>query len=100
LALVDWFDIIVIDTEFGCPKPDRRIFDHAATSVGLPPAELLFVGDGLIPDVGGSRAAGWRSVWYNPRDEPLPPGAAPPDHTVRRLMDLLVLPEVAAVLRR
>jgi HAD superfamily hydrolase (TIGR01549 family) len=99
LTLADWFDVIVIDTEFGCPKPDRRIFDHAATAVGLLPAELLFVGDGLIPDVGGSRAAGWMSVWYNPRGELLPPDMAAPHHTVSRLVDLLALPEVAAALR-
>jgi HAD superfamily hydrolase (TIGR01549 family) len=99
LSLADQFDLIVIDTEFGCPKPDRRIFDHAAAGVGLSPTELLFVGDNWQVDIAGARAAGWRAAWYNPREQPLPPAAPPPDHTLRCLTDLLRLPEIAAALQ-
>jgi putative hydrolase of the HAD superfamily len=92
LALTDRFDLVLIDTEFGHPKPDRRIFEHAAAGVGLSPAELLFIGDHVDLDTAGAQSAGWIGVWYNPRDEPLAPGLEAPDYTVRSLAELLTLP--------
>jgi HAD superfamily hydrolase (TIGR01509 family) len=93
------FDSIVIDTEFGHPKPDPRLFNHAAATVRLAPPELAFVGDSLGADVTGARAAGWAAVWYNPGGSPVPAAAQPPHHTIAALPDLLCLPPVAAVLR-
>jgi 5'-nucleotidase len=100
LAWEDFFDTVVVDTEFGHPKPDCRIFDHAAAAVGLPPAELMIVGDHLTADIGGGRSAGWRAVWYNAERKPLPPDAAPPDQTIHTLAELLTLPEIETMLRR
>ena len=100
LALDGYFEVIVVDTEFGHPKPDARIFRHAAALVGLDPAELLFVGNSLAHDVAGARAAGWTSVWLNPEGAPPAdaPEAAMPDHVICRLEDLLNLPRVAEAL--
>ena len=94
-AIAGCFDAIVIDTEFGHPKPDPRIFEHAAAAAGLKPAELAFVGNSLEADVAGARAAGWTAVWYNPRGEPLPEGIAPPDHTIRALAEVVRIAGVA-----
>ena len=101
LALDGYFDAIVVDTEFGHPKPDRRIFRHAADLVALAPAELLFVGNSLAHDIAGARAAGWTSVWLNPEGAPPSddvPEDAVPDHVICRLQDLLSLPRVAEAL--
>jgi putative hydrolase of the HAD superfamily len=99
LALTNRFDAIVVDTEFGYPKPDRRIFDHAAGLVGLTAGELVFVGDQPERDVEGARAAGWMAVWYNPQDDPWPPSLELPARTVRCLAQVLALPEIADALR-
>jgi putative hydrolase of the HAD superfamily len=95
MALGELFDVVVIDSEFGHPKPDRRIFDHAAAAAGLAPAELLFVGDSLPHDVAGARAAGWTAVWCSPSGVPSPPDASLPHYTVRSVADLLSLPPMA-----
>lgn len=101
LALDGYFEAIVVDTEFGHPKPDARIFRHAADLVGLAPAELLFVGNSLAADIAGARAAGWTSVWLNPEGSaPDDPEDATPDHVIGRLQDLLGLPRVAEALAR
>jgi putative hydrolase of the HAD superfamily len=94
LALASFFEVVVVDTECGYPKPDHRIFDHAAAAAGLVPLELVFVGDSLELDVAGALGAGWTAVWYNPRARSLPPDIAPPHHTIRALADLLSLPGV------
>jgi len=103
LALDGLFETIIVDTEFGHPKPDPRIFDYAARTMELPTASLLFVGNSLAYDVTGARRAGWISVWMNPFGQPLPshfqpPNAATPDYIIHHLSDLLSLPPVASVL--
>ena len=44
-------------------KPSREIFDTAATEIGFPPEEILFVDDSQ-KNVDGAVAAGWQSVLY------------------------------------
>ncbi len=98
LALAELFDLVVIDCEVGCAKPDRAIFDHAAGAAGLDAAMLVFVGNSYSLDMPGALAAGWRAVWYNPGGMPLPPGQPPPHHNIRSLPELLTLPEVTVAL--
>jgi putative hydrolase of the HAD superfamily len=99
LALEGLFEEIVVDTEFGHPKPDARIFDHAARLVGLAPAELMFVGNSLEADIAGARTAGWASVWMREPRAPEPAaGVAAPDFTIRDIAEVPHLPPVAAVL--
>ena len=96
VGLSGFFDPIIVDTEFGCPKPDVRIFEHAARQVGMAPDELLFVGNSLAADIAGACAAGWTSVWMNPDAEPLE--EIRPDFQIERLSELLALPPLAQAL--
>lgn len=63
LGLEDSFDAILIGGEFGHEKPDRQIFDAMATQLGIPAAELMYVGDNPVNDIRGSREAGYTPVW-------------------------------------
>lgn len=59
------FDAWSFSDEVGCYKPDRRIFDHAAESLGRPdPRRTAHVGDLRRTDIAGARGAGWRSVRF------------------------------------
>ena len=54
----------VISEGAGVRKPDRRIFEQAAASVGLPlSADGWMVGDHAEFDVGGGAAVGLRTAW-------------------------------------
>jgi len=50
-------DAFVLSFELGVQKPDPRIFRTACERLGLPPAEVLMVGDHR-PDDGGAMALG------------------------------------------
>src|SRR5204862_6898448 len=50
-ALAPWFEFILIEGEFGCGKPDVRVYQHALTQLRLPPGEVWMVGDNLEWDV-------------------------------------------------
>src|SRR5262249_44859383 len=95
VGLERYFDLVVVDSEFGQAKPDPRIFAHAAASLGLASLELLFVGDTPEGDVAGAPAAGWRAAWYNPGGLAYPAAILPPHHVLAALAELLTLPGVA-----
>lgn len=50
---------------FGSAKPDPAIFLAACERLGVPPAEVLHVGDHPDADVAGAARAGLRSCWIN-----------------------------------
>lgn len=99
LALDAYFDVVVVDTEFGHPKPDPRIFEHAARPSGCAPEEMFFVGNSLEDDIAGAKAAGWHGVWVNRTGMVLPPSTPAPDFTIARLGELLDLAPIRAVLQ-
>merc|ERR1719342_1639715 len=56
-----------------CGKPDRTFFKAGVSALGLPPENIVMVGDDLVSDVGGAQKAGLRGVLvqtgkYRPSD--------------------------------
>jgi len=52
----------VISCEAGVEKPGSGIFETALSAMGVAPDEALHVGDDLVSDYEGSRAAGMHGV--------------------------------------
>ncbi len=80
----DGADVAVVVDSFhaGVEKPDPRIFHTALAALGLPPEEVVHVGDTLCTDVNGALAAGLHPVHLDPYgDCPAPPGSH--DHIAR-----------------
>lgn len=50
-------DVIVTSVEFGIKKPDRRIFEHAASLLGVKTRDCIYVGDDPGEDYGGAIGA-------------------------------------------
>lgn len=58
---------IVVDSAVaGVRKPDPRIWEPALAATGARPEESIHVGDSLVTDVGGARAAGIRPLHFDP----------------------------------
>jgi HAD superfamily hydrolase (TIGR01549 family) len=91
-GLAGVFDAVVISQDHGFRKPDRRLFDIAATRIGLQPSRLVMIGDSLVNDISGAHHAGWHAIWLN-RDHKTPPDP-PPAHSITRL------DQVAEILER
>ena len=64
-GLGGFFEHVVVSSDVGCEKPDRRIFDLATAAARVSPAESLYVGDNYYVDTIGARAAGLASVVVN-----------------------------------
>jgi putative hydrolase of the HAD superfamily len=56
------FETLVVSCEVGHPKPHPAIFAEAATRLGLPPAQILHIGDSAEADLHGARDAGFAAL--------------------------------------
>lgn len=91
LRLDDWFELATTPPD-GVYKPDPTAFLHACDRLGLPPSDVVYVGDSVLADVEGALAVGMVPVWVDRFGDPwAPPGG------VHRVADL---GGVAAVLAR
>jgi len=60
--LKEYFDPVVLSSEYGRRKPDPAIFHYAARLAMVPTSQCVFVGDRITRDVLGARRAGFGLV--------------------------------------
>ena len=87
LGIAELFDTIIYSAQLGFHKPDRRIFDHAAATLGVSNEECLFVGDDLKTDIAGAVGAGMEAVWLDHWDAENPYQENPQVHRVKSLTE-------------
>jgi len=67
--LHDVIDSLIISSEVGVAKPDKRIFDIALQSVNInSPASAVYIGDHYEVDIVGAKSSGWKTIWFNPHE--------------------------------
>jgi len=66
-GLLPHFDAVVISEDVGLRKPRAEIFRAVAEGLGVPPGEILHVGDDLAADVAGAAAVGSPTAWVTRR---------------------------------
>ena len=88
--LARFFDLILIEGEFGVGKPHESVYRHALTALASRPDETWMVGDNLEWDVAAPQRLGLRGVWVDIDGGGLP-AAAPvrPHRIIRAFPELL-----------
>lgn len=96
LGLAQHIDVMVFSNEHGHCKPQPSIFEELRRGLGVPYAEMMFVGDNLYVDVHGAQRLGMRGVHFDPpmRGTAIAPAVEHglqivPEAVVHRLEDLL-----------
>ncbi len=56
----DYFDPIVLSSEYGRRKPDPAIFHYAARLANVPASQCVYIGDRIMRDILGAKRAGFR----------------------------------------
>ena len=88
--LARYFDVIVIEGEFGAGKPEEAVYRHALAELGASPASSWMIGDHLEWDVAAPQRLGLTGVWVDGPGQGLPAGCAvTPHRIVRAFGDLL-----------
>ncbi|MDB9375852.1 HAD-IA family hydrolase [Nodularia sphaerocarpa] len=65
LELSSYFTSITISTQARAAKPDPQIFAIALEKHNCPPEAAWHIGDSIIEDYQGAKAAGLRGIWIN-----------------------------------
>jgi putative hydrolase of the HAD superfamily len=58
-GIIDYFQPIVLSSEYGRRKPDPAIFHYAARLANVPTSQCVYVGDRVARDIEGARRAGF-----------------------------------------
>jgi HAD superfamily hydrolase (TIGR01509 family) len=82
-GLLDRFAVTIFSNEEGLLKPRRELFERAAERLGLPPAQIVHVGDNPVADVAGAKAAGMRAILLGGQ-----PASVLPDAQITTLAEL------------
>lgn len=66
IGIGQFFEFSLSPADVPYQKPHPVMFEQAAERLGINTSEILHVGDEPGSDIAGARAAGCRSVWFNP----------------------------------
>jgi len=88
-SLAGLFDVEVFSCSTGLRKPDRAIYELAATQLGVDPQLCLYVGDGGDHELDGARNFGMSPLLLRPGDTRPPDGWQGPE--IARLAQVLAL---------
>ena len=99
-----FFRVVLISGSVGIRKPHPTIFGELADRMGLPPEEIIYVGDDLQTDIVGAHNAGMYTVWMTYREKldrsaplehflglPRVAGEVRPDHVIKAWSEFLTL---------
>jgi putative hydrolase of the HAD superfamily len=90
--LAKYFDLIIIEGEFGMGKPNPEVYLHSVKVLGLKPKDSWIIGDNLEGEVRVPQSLGFFTIWNDFRKEgvPLDRGIIPDRvvHNVSELVDL------------
>ena len=75
LDIEKYFDGIIISSDVGYSKPDKRIFDFLIEKYGLNRSDCVFVGNDKYADVNGSLNAGLTPVYIRTAQSPVDGGS-------------------------
>lgn len=78
-GLADHLAFVMVTADYVVRKPNPLLFEVAAARLGVPAADIWFVGDRLDTDVAGAKAAGMQTIWLRPPNAAVSGG---PDLTV------------------
>ncbi len=72
VGLAGFFEQVFTMHELGSRKPAPGFFTALSETIAEKPADCVMIGDELKADVLGPLQAGWRSIWFNPTNQPAP----------------------------
>jgi len=82
---------VVVSSDLGIQKPEPQAFEALADALGVPCADVAFVGDSPESDVAGAIRAGMQGIWFDAEGAAYAPELPPPDAVIHTLAELPAL---------
>ena len=88
-GLGDFFDTIVLSENAGANKPSKIFFDYAFAQTGAKPETTMMIGDNMMTDIQGAKAAGMDTLLFNRWQYDVKSGdPEAPTYVVSELLDI------------
>lgn len=83
---------VIVSAIFGARKPERAIFHAAANAIGVPPENILFIGDNIEADIIGAANAGMQTAWMKRgREWPMGENSVVPNYLISHVAEIQAL---------
>lgn len=69
MGLAPYLSHVIISREVDCAKPDKAIFELAASQAGVEMRDCVYVGDRLRTDAQAAREAGMKGIWLDRKNQ-------------------------------
>lgn len=83
------FEIIIFSSDYGWIKPSTKLFNQAIEHFDVDCEKIVYIGDHIMRDVGGAKAAGLSTVWINKRRNRDYETMEVPDLIIKDLQELI-----------
>ncbi len=88
VGLLDVFDPLIISSDLGFRKPDRRIYEAALAKLDLWPEEVIFIGNDMYRDIWGPHQLGIKTVFFKSNQGDHSPQNVEADYIIYRFEEL------------
>ena len=88
VGLAEFFDPLLVSSDFGYRKPDCRLFKKALKKMDMEPEEVIFIGNDLYRDIYGANEMGIKSVFFKSNQGDHTFLSAKPDRTILHFAEL------------
>jgi putative hydrolase of the HAD superfamily len=85
LGIYNFFESMIISSEFGYRKPDVRLFNECLRRLGVKPQESVYIGNDTFRDVKGAMDTGMISVLIMTKHGKKDTTIASPDFTIEHI---------------
>ncbi len=87
-GIENYFDPIIISSDYGFRKPDPRLFQAALDRIGADPGDVLFVGNDIYRDIFGAGQLGMKTVFFVSNQGRRQMEGVEPDYIIYRFAEL------------
>ncbi|MEW6262250.1 MAG: HAD family hydrolase [Thermodesulfobacteriota bacterium] len=88
VGIASYFRPIIISSDYGYRKPDRRLFEAALKGLGLKPDKVIFVGNDMYHDVLGAKRAGLKTVFFSSNQGRKHLDGVEPDYIIYQFIEI------------
>lgn len=89
LGLDEYFNPVIISSEYGYRKPDMRLIQKALVSMKLETDEVIFAGNDMYRDIYGAKRLAIKTIFFNSNQGNRSCDKAVPDYTILEFKEIL-----------
>jgi putative hydrolase of the HAD superfamily len=89
VGIESYFKPVIVSSDLGFRKPDRRIFEAALSGLRLEPKEVIFVGNDMYRDISGARQLGLNTIFFSSNQGRKEMDGVNPDYIIYKFAELM-----------